>query len=67
MSTAHRHLPASLLDVTERLACIDNDLARMPIFKLGTLWHTDRVREQERLRHSVARLRNQLCNLAERN
>ena len=67
MSTLHRHLPASLLDVEERLGCIDSDLERMPQFKRGTPWHLDRVREKQALLTSVDRLRNQVCKLAERN
>jgi hypothetical protein len=67
MSTLHRHLPDSLADVQDRLDCIDGDLARMPIFKAGSAWHMDRVREQEHLRHSLERLRNQVRLAAERN
>jgi hypothetical protein len=40
----------------ELLACIERDLATMGRSKVGTLWHTDRLREREYLQQIVARL-----------
>ena len=67
MSTLAEHLPESLRDVEDRLACINGDLARMAPLKRGHAWHLDRVREQERLLAACGRLRNQLRLRAERN
>ena len=50
-------LAANLADTEDRLACISGDLERMPSFKRGTAWHTDRVREQEYLLATIERLR----------
>jgi hypothetical protein len=67
MSKLQEHLPDSLRDVEDRLACINSDLERMPQFKRGTPWHLDRVREKQALLLSVDRLRTQLRLYAERN
>lgn len=67
MSKLQEHLPESLRDVEDRLACIYGDLDRMPAHKTGSLWHTDRVRERDHLTAALARLREAYRNWRERN
>jgi hypothetical protein len=49
------------------LEAIQGDLDRMPAFKTGTTWHTDRVREQQHLLARREQLRNAQRQLAECN
>jgi acyl-CoA reductase-like NAD-dependent aldehyde dehydrogenase len=42
-----------LYEVSERLDSLAVELARMPSWKTGTPWHSDRVREQQRLRRKT--------------
>jgi hypothetical protein len=49
------------------LDAINGDLDRMPAFKRGTTWHTDRVREQQALLARRDMLRGFVRRLAESN
>ena len=49
------------------LDAINGDLERMPSFKIGTTWHTDRAREQQHLLARREQLRNSQRRLAKTN
>jgi hypothetical protein len=49
MSAKTTRLAAAIRENAELLANINGDLERMPAFKRGTPWHTDRVRAREGL------------------
>ena len=56
--------PAAITQMREMLANVQGDLARMPAFKNGTRWHTDRTREVAALETGIAM---RLRKLAEMN
>lgn len=45
-----------LADLKRTLGWLRGELERMPAFKVGTKWHTDRVREVEYLTGSIRRI-----------
>jgi hypothetical protein len=67
MTTGPNDLARALRENAAMLDAINNDLDRMPAFKTGTLWHTDRVREQQHLLARRDMLRGFVRKLAETN
>jgi hypothetical protein len=63
METRTTRLAEALRENAELLANINQDLDRMPAFKTGTPWHTDRVRARE----GLLRRREVLRGVAESN
>lgn len=54
--TNTRTMATAIGEIDQHLADLDGDLARMPEFKRGTPWHTDRVRARQGLVERRARL-----------
>jgi len=52
MTTTERNI----IRLRERIQEAESDLARAGKFRIGTLWHSDRVRELDSLRQTLARL-----------
>lgn len=46
----------NLEQVREYVAALQGEIARMPHWKNGTQWHTDRVREIEAMERTIARM-----------
>jgi hypothetical protein len=60
-------LAAAIRQNQQLLDAINGDLERMPSFKIGTTWHTDRAREQQHLLARREQLRNSQRRLAKTN
>jgi hypothetical protein len=63
MDARTTRLAEAIHENAELLANINGDLDRMPAFKQGTAWHTDRVRARE----DLLRRRDLLRSVVERN
>jgi hypothetical protein len=46
----------NILKVRQRIRTAKAELRRMPAFRVGTLFHTDRVRELESMQATLSRL-----------
>jgi hypothetical protein len=63
MNARTTRLAEAIRENAELLANINQDLDRMPAFKQGTAWHTDRVRARE----GLLKRREMLRGIAESN
>ncbi len=50
------YLARSITELKSLHVSVTQDLEHMPKFKVGTEWHTDRVREKEHLERKLAQL-----------